>query len=200
MSSEVTYKPEWEQVPQGRLALWILIAGELMIFGGLVMGYLLSRVRFPEWGEQAAHTSTMWGAVNTVVLLTSSYFAVKAHDAAIKKDLKKVTTFMLSTIACGFMFLGVKSIEYTTEIHHGFTLPGTQVAATDPIGSTFWNYYYLMTGLHGVHVIVGMIILFVVWLKARKGINLQRVEAAGLYWHMVDLVWIFLFPLLYIAK
>ncbi|MCP4125316.1 MAG: cytochrome oxidase subunit III [Bacteroidetes bacterium] len=200
MDAEPLYKPTLSQVPKGRLAIWILVAGELVIFGGLIMSYLLSRVRFPEWADQAAHTSTMWGAINTIVLLTSSFFAVKAHEAALKKNLQKVTLFMSSTIACGFLFLIVKTIEYTNEIHHGFTLPGTHVAETDPIGSTFWAYYFLMTGLHGLHVIVGMTILFVVLLKARKGQYLHRVENAGIYWHMVDLVWIFLFPLLYIAK
>lgn len=190
-----------EYVPQGRLGMWILIAGELVIFGGLIACYVLYRVRFPEWGEQAANTSTMWGAVNTLILLTSSLFAVKAHEAAIAKNVNKIVTWMTLTIVCGLGFLVVKSIEYTTEISHGFTLtsPGL-VEQGDGIGSTFWSFYYLMTGLHGLHVIAGMIILFVVMRGARKGQDLHRVELAGMYWHMVDIVWIFLFPLLYIAK
>ncbi len=116
MNAGTQYKPQLNQVPKGRLAIWILVAGELVIFGGLIMSYLLSRVRFPEWAEQAAHTSTMWGAINTVVLLTSSFFIVKAHEAAVKKNLKRMTLFMSSTIACGFMFLIIKTIEYATEI------------------------------------------------------------------------------------
>ena len=200
MSSEALHKPKVVDIPQGRFAMWILIVGELIIFGGLIMGYLLSRMRFDEWGDQAAHTSTLMGAINTCVLLTSSYFAVMAHASALKTDLKKVTLWMSATIGCGFIFLIVKSIEYTTEISHGFTISGSHLIETDPIGANFWSYYFLMTGLHGLHVIAGMTILFVVLLKARKGINLHRVELAGMYWHMVDLVWIFLFPLLYIAK
>lgn len=189
------------EVPQGRLGMWILISGELMIFGGLIACYLLYRLRFPEWGEQAAHTSTFFGALNTVVLLTSSFTIVKAHEAAIKKDLGKITLWMSVSILGGLMFLINKSIEYTTEISHGFTFSSPQLQESgNYIGSLFWSFYYTMTGLHGLHVLVGMIIMFVIMLQARKGQNLHRVELAGMYWHMVDLIWIFLFPLLYIAK
>jgi len=97
---------------------------------------------------------------------------------------------MTATILMGFMFLVVKSIEYTTEISHGFTFSK----------NLFWSFYFLMTGLHASHVIAGMIAMFIVMRGAAKGKNLHRVEMVGLYWHFVDLVWIFLFPLLYIAK
>ncbi len=190
-----------KEVPQGRLGVWILIAGELVIFGGMIACYLLYRIRFPEWGEQAAHTSTPLGALNTLVLLTSSYTVVRAHGAALSKDLAKIRMWMTSTIVLGLVFLVVKGIEYSTEISHGYTLPGTEmVAAGQGIGATFWSFYYLMTGLHGLHVVAGMVIMFIVMMGTRKGENLHRVELAGLYWHMVDLIWIFLFPLLYIAQ
>ena len=189
------------RVPQGRLAMWVLIAGELMIFGGLIACYILYRLRFPEWGDQAAHTSTFFGALNTVVLLSSSFTVVKAHEAANKQDLKKITMWLSMSIVGGLLFLVNKSIEYSTEISHGFTFPSTGLAASgDTIGSLFWSFYFLMTGLHGAHVIAGMIVMFLALLNARKGKNLHRVELAGMYWHMVDLIWIFLFPLLYIAK
>lgn len=188
-------------VPQGRLGIWILIAGELMIFGGLIACYLLNRLRFPEWADQAAHTSTFFGALNTVVLLSSSYTIVKAHEAAIRKDLGKITLWMSISIMGGLFFLVNKSIEYTTEISHGFTFTSPHLQESgNQIGSLFWSFYYLMTGLHGVHVLVGMILMLVIMLQARQGKNLHRVELAGMYWHMVDLIWIFLFPLLYIAK
>lgn len=200
MNSTSTARPQIREVPQGRLGMWILIAGELVIFGGLIACYLLYRIRHPEWSEMAAHTNTMWGAINTFVLLTSSYFAVKAHEAALKEDTGKITLFITSTIVCALMFLAIKSIEYTHEIQHGFTLPGNDlVAQGNMIGSTYWAFYYIMTGLHGLHVIAGAIILLVIMLQARKGKNLHRVELGGMYWHMVDIVWIFLFPLLYIA-
>jgi heme/copper-type cytochrome/quinol oxidase subunit 3 len=171
-----------------------------MIFGGLIACYLLNRFRYTEWSEQAAHTSTFFGALNTVVLLTSSYTIVKAHHAAVTKQLGSITKWMSISILGGAMFLVNKSIEYSTEIHHGFTFTSPHLQEKESIGSLFWSFYFIMTGLHGVHVLVGMILMTVVMLQARKGKNLHRVELAGMYWHMVDLIWIFLFPLLYIAK
>lgn len=187
-------------VPQGRLGLWILIAGELMIFGGLIACYLLYRLRFPEWGVQAAHTSTFFGALNTFILLSSSYTVVRAHEAAQERDLKKITLWMSVSIIAGLLFLVNKTIEYTSEIHHGFTMSSPHLQGANDVGSLFWSFYYTMTGLHGAHVLAGMVVMFVVMMQARKGKNLHRVELAGMYWHMVDLIWIFLFPLLYIAK
>lgn len=198
--SESTLTIPLKQVPQGRLAVWLLIIGELLIFGGLVVAYLLYRLRFPSWVEQTQHTSTFFGAINTFVLLSSSYTIVKANDAAIKKDLVKMSRYMLITILCGVIFLVVKGTEYTHEINAGLTLTSPKLQATDPVGATFWSFYYIMTGLHATHVLAGMVTLFIIWLDARKGRNVHRVELGGLYWHMVDLIWIFLFPLLYIAK
>lgn len=201
MESALISRPRLRDIPQGRLAMWLLIAGELVIFGAAVASYLLMRVRFPEWGEQAAHTSTMMGAINTVVLLTSSFFVVKAHEGAIAKNSKKASNFLLLTILCGLIFLCIKAFEYYTEISHGFTLTSPSlVESGNAIGSSFWMYYYLMTGLHGLHVVGGMIVLLIIMLQVRKGRNFHRVELAGMYWHMVDLIWIFLFPLLYILK
>ena len=201
MSNEQTLSLPVNRIPQGRLGLWILIAGELMIFGGLIACYLLYRLRFPEWGEQAAHTSTFFGALNTVVLLCSSYTVVRAHVAAHKKDYGKITVWMSLSILGGLLFLINKGIEYTNEIGHGFTFNSPHLQeAGNHVGSLFWSFYYIMTGLHGAHVLVGMIVMTVVMLQARKGKNLHRVELAGMYWHMVDLIWIILFPLLYIAK
>lgn len=193
--------PSIKDVPQGRLGLWILIAGELIIFGGLIACYILYRIRYPEWGAQAANTSTLLGALNTLVLLTSSFTVVMAHTAALKKQLNKIVLWMSATLALGLTFLVVKSVEYTTEISHGFTLTSPSLVANgESIGANFWSFYYLATGLHALHVVAGMLILFIVMMGARKGKNLHRVELGGMYWHMVDIIWIFLFPLLYIAK
>ena len=188
-------------VPQGRLGVWILIAGELVIFGGLIACYLLYRFRFPEWGAQAAHTSTFFGALNTLILLFSSYTVVRAHEAANKNDLAKITMWMSTTIVCGLLFLVNKSIEYAKEIGEGFTISSPKlVEAGDSVGATFWSFYYTMTGLHALHVLAGMTALTIIMLQARKGKNLHRVELGGMYWHMVDIIWIILFPLLYIAR
>ncbi len=188
-------------VPKGRLALWILIAGEIAIFGGLIATYVLLRFRYPEWAEQTAHTSTPLGALNTFVLLSSSYTIVLAHAYAAKKEFNKAFYLMLITVICGFIFLGVKAIEYTHEISLGLTLTSPKLVAEGKgIGSLFWTFYYTMTGLHATHVIVGMTIISIVMFQVKKGKNLHRVELVGLYWHMVDIIWIFIFPMLYIAK
>ncbi|MBF0286217.1 MAG: cytochrome c oxidase subunit 3 [SAR324 cluster bacterium] len=177
-------------IPTGRLAVWWVIASEIVIFGGLVTCYLLMRLNNVSWGDEASHTSTAAGATNTFVLLTSSLFIVLAHAAAEKKDTEKAFKFIWYTIGMGLVFLLVKSYEYTTEISHGYTI----------FKSVFWSFYYTATGLHALHVIGGMVIMGIISMDVKKGKELQRVELIGLYWHFVDIVWIFLFPLLYIAK
>lgn len=183
-------RPMVSEMPRGRVAMWFLIASELVIFGGLIACYILFRTRHPEWGEYAAHTSTPLGALNTFFLLTSSWSIVMAHDAANRNEIKKAVTNMLITLAFGLGFLVVKTIEYSTEISHGYTITS----------NLFWSFYFTMTGLHALHVIAGMTAIFIVMLGVRRAKNLHRVEYAGLYWHLVDLIWILLFPLLYIAK
>lgn len=185
-SGDITF----DKIPNGRIAIWWVIASEIVIFGGAVCCYLLYRMRFPGWSEMSEHTSTPLGALNTFVLLSSSYTVVLAHQAAMEKKLDKVKTYMWITILCGLIFLCVKAGEYTHDIQHGFTLTS----------HVFWSFYYLLTGLHGLHVIAGMVAMYVVMRGAMTGKNLHRVEMVGLYWHFVDIVWIFLFPLLYIAK
>jgi heme/copper-type cytochrome/quinol oxidase subunit 3 len=177
-------------IPTGRLATWWVIASEIVIFGGILGSYIMHRLGHPEWQHQSVHTNTLAGAVNTFVLLTSSLFAVLAHQAAEHNDGKKAARFLRFTVLGGLAFLLIKSAEWTNEIQHGFTITS----------STFWSFYYMAAGLHGLHVIAGMIIMLVIAADAAKGRELQRVETVGLYWHFVDIVWIFLFPLLYIAK
>lgn len=177
-------------VPTFRLAVWWVLASEIVIFGGLLVSYLLFRLHHADWAVEASHTSTPAGAFNTFVLLTSSLFVVLAHKAATENDGKKACRFLWYTIAGGATFMMVKAYEYTHEITHGFTI----------FKSVFWSFYYTATGLHGFHVLCGMIIMAIVSRDAKKGKNLHRVEGIGIYWHFVDVVWIFLFPLLYIAK
>jgi len=177
-------------MPTGRLAVWWLIASEIVIFGGLLASYVMFRLAHDAWSEQAAHTNTWIGAFNTLVLLTSSLSAVLAHKAADAGDGPKAARFLHLTMLGGVIFLIAKSIEWTSEIQHGYTITS----------STFWSFYYAAAGLHGLHVIAGVITMGIVASAAKKGQELQRVELIGLYWHFVDLVWIFLFPLLYIAK
>jgi len=177
-------------VATGKLAIWWVLASEIVIFGGLLASYIMHRVGHPEWADQAEHTNTWLGATNTFVLLTSSLFAVLAHQAAEKGDGKKAARFLMYTVGGALMFLVIKAFEWTSEITHGYTITA----------GGFWNFYYTAAGIHAMHVIAGAIIMLFVAADAAKGKELQRVENIGIYWHFVDIVWIFLFPLLYIAK
>lgn len=184
--------------PIHRVGMWWFLASEVVVFGGLIVSYILFRWRNPEWAAQAAHTLTWVGATNTFVLLTSSLTMVMVHHFAIggggsglslEQRARKGANFLLVTILLGFVFLGFKSFEYAHEIHGGFT----------PERSLFWGFYFLMTGLHGLHVLAGIIANIVGWIGMMKGRDLQRSEPLGIYWHFVDVIWIFLFPLLYLG-
>jgi heme/copper-type cytochrome/quinol oxidase subunit 3 len=177
-------------IPTGRLAVWWLLASEVVIFGGVLGSYLMFRLGHPEWADAAAVTNTYIGAINTFVLLTSSFTAVLAHQAAEKGDGKKAAGFLVLTIGGALTFLAIKSYEWGYEISHGYTITS----------NGFWQFYYTAAGLHALHVIAGAIIMGIVAMDAYRGRELQRVELIGIYWHFVDVVWIFLFPLLYIAK
>jgi heme/copper-type cytochrome/quinol oxidase subunit 3 len=177
-------------IPTARLAVWWLLASEIVIFGGLIGSYVMLRLHHPHWAAEAAHTNTLAGAFNTLVLLTSSLAAVLAHQAAEERNGARAARLLGGTMLGGLVFMAVKAYEWTHEIAHGFTL----------FRDVFWSYYYVATGLHGLHVIAGLVIMGIVARDARRGRNLHRVELIGIYWHFVDAVWIFLFPLFYIAK
>lgn len=178
----------------GKMGIWWFLASEIMVFGGLIGVYLLYRwASAGAWSEMAHHVSTLIGSINTVVLLTSSLTMVMAHAAIEDDNRSRAKLYLGLTVLLGLMFLGFKAVEYSTEIAKGYT----------PLSGTFWAFYYTMTGLHGLHVLAGIIANFALWVMALRG-NLwphaqQRVEYSGLYWHFVDVVWIFLFPLLYLS-
>ncbi|MBO46024.1 MAG: cytochrome oxidase subunit III [Planctomycetes bacterium] len=186
-------------VPTGRLAVWWIIASEIVIFGGLLAGFLMYRLHHgDEWAAQAAQTKLWCGSFNTFVLLTSSYFVVLAHKAAGEKKLDDVYKYIWWTILGGGIFMCVKFYEYTSKI-----FPHWYGSDHDPVtitSSVFWSFYFVATGIHGFHVLCGMIIMAIIAHDARKGNFIHRVENIGIYWHFVDLVWIFLFPLFYIAS
>ena len=177
-------------IPTGRLGIWWLLASEIFIFGGLIACFILFKLNGTPGFEDASLTSVTAGAINTFVLLTSSLSVVLAHAAIEKGDREKSFKYIWYTIGFGLVFLIIKSYEYTGKIIHGHTI-------TDNL---FWSFYYTMIGLHALHVIGGMVIMALISFDIRKGYNFQRVELIGIYWHFVDLVWIFLFPLFYIAN
>jgi heme/copper-type cytochrome/quinol oxidase subunit 3 len=177
-------------LPTGRLAVWWLVASEIVIFGGLLASYVMFRLSHDAFAEQAAHTNTWIGAFNTLVLLTSSLSAVLAHKAAEAGNGARAARLLWATILGGCVFLVVKGFEWTSEIQAGFTISS----------NTFWSFYYTAAGIHASHVLAGAIVMMFVARDAAQNRELHRVELAGIYWHFVDVVWIFLFPLLYIAK
>jgi heme/copper-type cytochrome/quinol oxidase subunit 3 len=177
-------------IPTGLLAVWWVLASEIVIFGGLLGSYVMYRLAHDAWAAQAEATNTWIGAFNTFVLLTSSLTAVLAHQAAEQGDGKLAARRLYYTCIGAATFIAVKAYEWTTEISHGMTISS----------NTFWSFYYTAAGLHALHVIAGAILMLFVAHDAAKGRELHRVELIGIYWHFVDIVWIFLFPLLYIAK
>jgi heme/copper-type cytochrome/quinol oxidase subunit 3 len=177
----------------GRLGVWILISSEITIFAGLLGSYILFRLFHPEWVEESAHLNILLGTINTMLLLTSNFCMMKAATAVEKEDQSKAAKLLLFTILLGAGFLMVKGLEYSLEFSHG-EFPTTGV---------FWAFYFLLTGLHGIHIFGGLVAMSLLWLRAKKG-NLAeykgRVALTGLYWSFVEVVWIFLFPLLYLLR
>ncbi|HVN90415.1 MAG TPA: heme-copper oxidase subunit III [Candidatus Binataceae bacterium] len=180
-------------LPASRVALWIFLAGEIMIFGGLVACFMLYRIAAGGWTDEASHVDWQVGTINTVVLLTSSLTMILALAAVRRNDQQAVKRFLAVTVALGIAFLGVKAFEYHGHIVEGFT----------PSKGMFWSFYYTMTGLHALHVTGGIVVNSILLIMAIKGTlwarGETRLEIAGLYWHFVDVVWILLFPLLYLS-
>ncbi len=179
-----------ENVPKGRAAMWWVIASEVLIFGGFVTCYLLYRARYPEWAVTASENSIPLGSLNTVLLLISGLCMARANRHAANRNLGGVSLMISLTMLLALGFLGVKSVEYAHKIAHGH-LPSTDL---------FWSFYFGLTGLHALHIVAGILAMAIIMAGARKGRNLQRVEMVGMYWQLVDVVWIFLFTLLYLAK
>ena len=180
-------------VPSAKLGVWWFIASEIMVFGGVLASFILLRLTGPGWAGDIEHNSVRLGSINTLVLLTSSFSIVEVLAANRAGDLEKFKKYMGYTIALGLLFMVIKGVEYTAHIQEGLL----------PDKSLFWAFYFGMTGLHGLHVLAGIVAnisLLVVVSKpgglARYG---HRAEMCGLYWHFVDVVWIFLFPLLYLG-
>ncbi len=172
--------------------MWWFLASEITVFGGLIASYIVVRLGSGGWGEAATHLNFSLALANTFVLLTSSLTMVLAFAAVEERNPRGLSTFLWLTILLGFVFLGIKAFEYAGEIKHGFT-PGSGI---------FWSFYYGMTGLHALHVLAGVAVNSILLVEALGDIlrpNEHRVELAGLYWHFVDIVWIFLFPLLYLT-
>jgi cytochrome c oxidase subunit 3 len=194
-----------QQAHAARLGMWLFLATEILLFGGLFAAYGVYRWLYSDTFKLAsALIETKWGALNTVVLISSSLTVALAHHEAEHGSQKKAAALLFVSVLAGLVFLGVKSIEYGHHFHEGH-LPGRYYSYAPlqaPGVSMFWTLYFLMTGLHGIHVILGMGALGIIGTMCLRGRfssgYATPVELGGLYWHLVDLIWIFLFPLFYL--
>ena len=186
-----------------RLGMWIFIFTEILLFGGLFLVYAVMRHRYSAEFHQAAHQLNAFiGTVNTVALLFSSAMVAMSITAVQKGDKRKGVLFIFITLLCAGIFLVNKYFEWGHKFSIGL-YPGSDMMVGLKHGYIlFFSLYFFMTGLHVLHLIVGSIILTIVMVKIQAGsINAGKhtlLENGGLYWHLVDLIWIFLFPLLYL--
>lgn len=178
-----------------KLGIWLFLASEVMLFGGLFSAYILMRVGAPIWPPVGtAKLNIPLATFNTGVLISSSITVIMAWASLHRKDFRKFKLYLGLTILCGLVFLVAKSFEYSAKFEHHLY----------PSKDVFLGIYFTMTGLHVLHVIGGLVVMAYFWGPGSKMWHTEpehftnRIEVAGLYWHFVDLVWIFLFPVLYL--
>ncbi len=195
-----------QQIEASTLGMWVFLVTEIMFFGGLFTAYLVYRHASPEgFAEASHHLNVTWGAVNTVVLIVSSLtMALAVRAAQVSAPPRTQVAWIAATMVLGATFLGVKAIEYTDKFkHHLVPGPNFHWEGKYPApAEMFYSLYFCMTGLHALHMIIGLgimtVIGFMAWRRQFDADYYTPVEVAGLYWHFVDIVWIFLFPLLYL--
>ncbi|HTH01890.1 MAG TPA: cytochrome c oxidase subunit 3 family protein [Vicinamibacterales bacterium] len=195
-----------QQIDASTLGMWVFLVTEIMFFGGLFTAYLVYRHAYSEgFAEASHHLNVTWGAVNTIVLIVSSLtMALAVRSAQISAPARTQVAWIAATMVLGAAFLGVKAIEYTDKFtHHLVPGPNFHWEGKHPApAQIFYSLYFCMTGLHALHMIIGLGIMTVIgimaWRRQFDADYYTPVEIAGLYWHFVDIVWIFLFPLLYL--
>jgi len=186
-----------------KMGMWLFLYTELILFGGLFLVYMVYRSLNQDAFLLASFNLNVWiGTANTIVLLTSSMTVAMAISALQKGDSKKSIFLLWMTILAALFFLVVKYFEWSAKFEHGL-FPGMDHFNQLPNGEKlYFNLYFFMTGLHGLHVVVGGIFIVIVVFKIKSGkVNKDRyqlLENSGLYWHLVDLIWIYLFPLFYL--
>jgi cytochrome c oxidase subunit III len=196
-----------QQLYASTFGMWVFLVTEVLFFGGLFMAYILYRIWYPDMFVAASHHLNIpLGAVNTAVLIGSSLtmaFAVNAAQRGAQP--REQVMWLLGTMVLGAVFLGIKVVEYSDKFEHHL-IPGAGFMFDKPefqqTAQIYFSLYFALTGLHASHMIVGMVIMAIIARMAAKGQFTAEwytpVEIMGLYWHFVDLVWIFLFPLLYL--
>jgi cytochrome c oxidase subunit 3 len=195
-----------QQQESATLGMWLFLVTEIMFFGGLFMAYVLYRIWYPQaWAEGSLELDIRLGALNTAVLIGSSLTMALGVRAAQTGFPRATVNWLLATIALGMVFLVVKAFEYAHkfEMHH---VPGPHFEFEGPHArqvEIFLSLYFALTGLHALHMIIGVGLMSVIaWMAYKRRFSpdwYSPVEMSGLYWHFVDIVWIFLFPLLYLV-
>lgn len=196
---------EFETCKQG---MWLFLVQEILFFAPLFVAFLIFKfMYFQDFHLLSKNLDWVLGAVNTVILISSSFTMARAVTAAQRGQREKLMESLMFTALFAVGFLLVKYVEYSHKIHDGL-LPGkwftnTELLEAAPQGPLFFTLYFLMTGLHGLHVLIGIGVIVWLWFRAKRGDfgpnKFTAVEMTGLYWHFVDLVWIYLFPLLYLV-
>jgi cytochrome c oxidase subunit III len=204
------FDTEEQQKDASTLGMWVFLITEIMFFGGMFLAYTIYRTAFPViFGLASSSLNLPIGATNTCVLLLSSFTMVMAVRAAQLGQKRMIILFLIITMLFGFAFLGIKAYEWTEkfEEHHvpaqaSFHLEGLTGPDQQGHAKLFFSLYFAMTGLHALHMVVGVCILSFIIVQTARGTYTTKyytpVDIAGLYWHFVDIVWIFLFPLFYL--
>jgi len=210
-----TLEPSFENLEQqhetSTLGMWVFLATEIMFFGGILLGYTVYRFTYPTgFATGSAHLKVALGAANTAILLCSSLtMALAVRSAQLGHRRNLITLFLMITIVLGLCFLGIKGLEYYLDYQEGL-VPGIRFTylGADPGHilsrhvELFFVLYFIMTSIHGLHMVIGISVLSVlIWMVRKQddaGALAGTIEISGLYWHFVDIIWIFLFPLLYL--
>jgi cytochrome c oxidase subunit III len=193
-----------QQFDAAKFGTWLFLCTEILMFGGLFVGYIIYHQLYPEtFAEGAKQLNWKLGAVNTVVLLFSSVTMALAINSIQRGKNQLAMNYLVVTFICGLIFMVVKYFEYTHKFHLGY-YPGKFLTAEHEAANLglYFSFYFCMTGLHGSHVLAGMGLIAWSWWRTKRGDfdpeYYQWVECSGLFWHLVDLIWIYLFPLLYL--
>ncbi|MSN25295.1 MAG: cytochrome c oxidase subunit 3 family protein [Geobacter sp.] len=195
--------PQHKDYAGAKLGMWLFLFTEILLFGGLFLLYSVYLRRYPhEFAAGGKQLNWIMGTANTAILLTSSLFAAMSVTAVQRDELKRADGLIGGTVICAAGFMAIKYFEWSAKIGHGI-YPGSEHLKAGPPGeSVFFSLYYITTGLHGIHVVIGAVLL--AWIAAKvKGGTVNAgdyilLENGALYWHLVDLIWIFIFPLYYL--
>jgi cytochrome c oxidase subunit 3 len=186
-----------------KIGMWLFLLSEILLFGGLFILYSVYRFKHPlDFHLAAGELNRPFGTVNTLLLITSSLTMALSIAFLQKGDRRRSQLFLLATLFLGLLFLVNKYFEWIGKVHHGIYPNSPRLLERSKGEILFYGLYYSMTGLHGLHVLAGLVLLLIMFLLIRKGRvdedHFVPLENSGLYWHLVDIIWIFLFPLFYL--